>query len=110
MYSTLTHTTYPNTDNTAFQTALIEKESNNLVATATININVATTTPKATTATTTTTTFATTVTTTAKITEITQNSDENNPLVHYYANKLKYINVQTKPNPLTWITLYIVIN
>ena len=56
MYSTLTHSTHPNTDNTAFHTALIEKESNNLVATATINRNVATTTPKATTATTITTT------------------------------------------------------
>ena len=95
MYSTLTHSTHTNTKNTAFQTTLIEKESNNplrhytTVATATINRNVATTTTKATTATTTTTTttFATTVTTTAKITEITQNSD----LVHYYANKLKIL-------------------
>ena len=70
VYSTLTHSTHPNTDNTAFHTALIEKESNNpLRHYYTTATNVATTTPKATTATTTTTTttFATTVTTTAKI-------------------------------------------
>ena len=109
MYSTLTHSTLPpNTDNTPFHTALIETESNNPlghyyttatnVATATTNATTATTVATATTITTAAIIFATTVTATANITTYNQNYDENNPLVHYYANKLKYINVQNENN------------